>query len=813
MAPRTSNTSVNADNTLKTDLQRQRDKYGFKISKQWLPRGQRPHRNPRVIHTNNPLRTFQSIIHQSFMHTPIFLRWIPSHIAPHVDGHNANDCVTCQYQQLARTYWGAAGANNPIDDTDPNIARLHQLAVGMTGSTPAEFYDFATVFMRYIGSLPGTGGLYDAWAARNSWEAHWNEEWRALFQLDYEEETLCMPCGLITVTNQSASMLNVAYDPAMLATGDLDTILTQTFFMTAGHAPCANCPGTTHHIFRRRITAAPQILRICVDINSPPGPIPHAQLGQTTKQLDPWNVPDQLHLRFRQLNHSLPLTYTLSSAIAHGGNGGRMESGGIVVLPDGEEVEDEDDENLNEDDEEDNEGEAEEEEHLDNVGDEEIDEAFKWQGSEDSMRDDDSITSGSPVDPTEPTYRPKNPSPREYIPKTAEEIAAEVDRGFARRLGPARGPTVPRYRGPITSSDMEEKEDQQMLDDILGQGEDPVQHDAENNGGNGEHDEDVEINASDDSGSSIAPAELEGRIAGMDDSEAKPIIFRALNHASGRMIREGRQLPAPVEEEQQEVSDAPARARDEPERICRSRSPSLSNNRPRRNIFGGLRGLAMVTEERFIEELGPGAGDVPHNSESSPDGDGNDDADALHRRQSIAAPQQSHQHIGPSKQVAANVDSSPFSRYLNEFWTLVGLKQKSSASQNATSNQGSSANANQDPTAVDPTVPNNGWVKVPKSSRKSSNRPTIDVGDSQWRVAGQPHSGQTHIINVRGPDNESHVESSDQEQLGPGQLQANPQRPGHGCYRPAGYQVIVLTYARDPLRGKWGKLERDIPEF
>jgi hypothetical protein len=75
---------------------------------------------------------------------------------------------------------------------------------------------------------------------------------------------------------------------------------------------CASCGKAEVQVLFRRIEAAPQVLRTKVDLYTVVG-------GLQTKQGTPFAVSDVLDLGRYQVNKRLPLGYTLSSAIAHGG--------------------------------------------------------------------------------------------------------------------------------------------------------------------------------------------------------------------------------------------------------------------------------------------------------------------------------------------------------------------------------------------------------------------------------------------------------------------------------------------------------------
>jgi hypothetical protein len=67
-----------------------------------------------------------------------------------------------------------------------------------------------------------------------------------------------------------------------------------------------------------------------------------------------------------------------------------------------------------------------------------------------------------------------------------------------------------------------------------------------------------------------------------------------------------------------------------------------------------------------------------------------------------------------------------------------------------------------------------------------------------------------YIANVRGKSPESHVSGRHYVQLDAQELYDNPQQPKDACHLPAGYQVVILTYTREKLVGRFLKMERDL---
>ncbi|KAF1918199.1 hypothetical protein BDU57DRAFT_547287 [Ampelomyces quisqualis] len=316
MPPRNSVTSAAAAFMLKSNLQRQRDNYGFKISKKWLPRGARPNRRPRGFQsTNGPLgharqRCYQNVVHQALMHTPIFVRWIMSHNKPEQDDHDADNCVMCSYKSLAQRYWtGVAPVITPFPHNDPAVLQIanaaaiaNPVAFGQGPGEAAFFYEWVTDQMQY--HVPITG--FPPGETQNQ---HWNEEQAALFRLDYHREQTCRSCLRLEEADEHTDLMDVPIIPTMR----LQDILDHEFFREESYSYCVACHRYEMHNVQRKINAAPQVLRIHVNLLQ-------MNNGHLIKNMQGWDVDRTLDLRTFQLQTGLPLDYQLSSAIAHGGN-------------------------------------------------------------------------------------------------------------------------------------------------------------------------------------------------------------------------------------------------------------------------------------------------------------------------------------------------------------------------------------------------------------------------------------------------------------------------------------------------------------
>ncbi|KAF2826420.1 hypothetical protein CC86DRAFT_406693 [Ophiobolus disseminans] len=312
--------------TLKHPLQQKRDNYGAKIKHVWLPQAGRPHLEPRSIRLPTGAcraRCFQNVVHQSLMHVPKFLHWILSHTGCDIP---TNDCVMCLYRDFVARYWqDAAAADIVVPANDPS---LNQIAVLAKTARPAAFTslgDTAEFYEWIVEQLLHTKPI-GGWARKHWRELLWNREWEAMFLLDYSESKRCPACLSVDKQDNWESKIQVALDPAM---ADLDQILDSGFFNQTQSHQCGTCNAAGEHRVRRRIKAAPQVLRIEVQLAT-------TVAGQVMKQLHPWDVPELLDLTQYQLNAELPLQYNLSSAIAHAGSNGHQEVGGVARATKGE---------------------------------------------------------------------------------------------------------------------------------------------------------------------------------------------------------------------------------------------------------------------------------------------------------------------------------------------------------------------------------------------------------------------------------------------------------------------------------------------
>ncbi|KAH5336423.1 hypothetical protein HBI12_024920 [Parastagonospora nodorum] len=275
------------------------------------------------------------------MHTPIFVQWILGHNQPADPTHLSATCIMCAYKSLAWDYWLWQGQGG-----QKIIAANH------AGLTSIDTQAILAQPLVYAHSRPGDAGIFFEWVtdqmeyaipavvpADQRFKLHWNEEFKAMFQLDLSETRECQEgtrqgviCGKKIVTPAApVRSIEVDLDPEIHT---LDEMLDVYFndYMDEDRL-CTRCNVNRRHTVKRTIRAVPQVLRIRVNI------MDEAADGMTTKYLNGWTVPTNLNLQGNQEIDELPLEYALSSSIAHGEDrpGLYEEVGGVTVrLPVGD---------------------------------------------------------------------------------------------------------------------------------------------------------------------------------------------------------------------------------------------------------------------------------------------------------------------------------------------------------------------------------------------------------------------------------------------------------------------------------------------
>ncbi|KAH9882896.1 hypothetical protein J1614_000262 [Plenodomus biglobosus] len=283
---------------LKSDLQRQRDNYGQKLDTSWpvdelrLDQGPRGFTRPGAMGTASHMN-HHNTVYQSLMHLPIFVNWIRSHDA----GCQLEDCHTCHLKDITNLYWGHATAPHvPIPYTDPAVMAIRRTARrhGNHHISPHSFYPWLTRMANL----------------RDPINASWNHEAAALFEIVLNETRTCQICNRTHTARRNEQMLEVDYDSINHVI--LENMVTEYFSAYDIRQHCPTCGDEENTTVSRTIEAAPQVLRISVNIY---------KNGGRWKQDDAFDIPETLQLAGFQRVNGLPLSYTLSSTIAHGGLG------------------------------------------------------------------------------------------------------------------------------------------------------------------------------------------------------------------------------------------------------------------------------------------------------------------------------------------------------------------------------------------------------------------------------------------------------------------------------------------------------------
>lgn len=222
----------------------------------------------------------------------------------------------CSYRALALEYWGAQNADMPIPSSTIELSRLARearnfdpVAFPWNGAGDAsEFYQFVTDEMFYLEPGNLSAAQLEQWRMEHEREVQWNEEYKALFQLDYQEEWTCQACDNLEVIVKSTTQLDVA---APARPQDRWHFL-DSWFQGFHWRHCGVCAVRRTHRMQRRIVAAPQVLRVAISVVEKNG-------QDWSKLLEEWQVPEKMELQRRQMNMQLPLDYKLSTSIAHGG--------------------------------------------------------------------------------------------------------------------------------------------------------------------------------------------------------------------------------------------------------------------------------------------------------------------------------------------------------------------------------------------------------------------------------------------------------------------------------------------------------------
>ncbi|KAF2878169.1 hypothetical protein BDV95DRAFT_663376 [Massariosphaeria phaeospora] len=352
--------AIPASFALKSPLQIKYDQVVSRIGKKW-PRGFGSSRSRGI--RGNGFNCYQNSALQAFMHQPAFLNWIMTHNKPIPNSRSngvinpcsANPpayflsavpptCAACAFKVLINTYWNLNPPSDPIPCTAPGVVGLVQIGYDSGEFQRGlqldanDFYNLLQIRTAVATASPQNQAVQNQ-AVQNQPPPNqpppkqpppnqappnqppqnppitWEGQYKALYHIRAPSTFVCHLCShsrsgpildepsLILHTRQnSTSLLN-----ELLALFDDDLVVA-----------CTNCNvNLARQHMAYRIEAAPHILKINLNIMNG---------GNATGSIQ-WkiragiNVLNTLDLTHLQTHNSLPLTYKLSSVIAHEGSG------------------------------------------------------------------------------------------------------------------------------------------------------------------------------------------------------------------------------------------------------------------------------------------------------------------------------------------------------------------------------------------------------------------------------------------------------------------------------------------------------------
>jgi hypothetical protein len=217
----------------------------------------------------------------------------------------------------------------------------------------------------------------------------------------------------------------------------------------------------------------------------------------------------------------------------------------------------------------------------------------------------------------------------------------------------------------------------------------------------------------------------------------------------------------------------------------------------------------------FIEELGPDLGDLPDAAEESQaeededmeNEDADDSYNALHRGHSSAGSSDTTEELDSLTYMSEDDASSPRSDgsgFVDSLFTLDELLI-------AYFGDIIAGSATAVPPRLTADIPDHGNDAVVPF--RANPRHVPGHGPLASFQIYTAHKFEHYIANVRGQSHEFHVSDRHYGRLGAGELLHNPQRPSDVCHLQDGYQVVILTYTRDTLKGAFERQERDMPPW
>jgi hypothetical protein len=668
------------------------------------------------------------------------------------------NCILCSYRNLVDEYWSTGFVpDTPIPQENADIQRISSEAAV---ADPANFA---------VGTVDGDVAKFFTWVEgnlRNDVDLghidheNWNRELDALFKVNWVQKHTCISCDHVEHTTAETWGVEVPFPPWELTPHASLELILHDYFRgepeTLEDCPGPDCEARALRTVLRKIEAAPQVLTIKVKIfeNDPTGS------RSRIKNCAPFTIPEQLDLTPYQVNTNLPLTYTLSTAIAHGGAGGATE-----IWPEQVEEEEEDDDN--------------------------------------GMSDD-----SKPIDNDHsPLQELSDPHPQDdyYNGTNVDDAGTSMIPDFLN--DPKFGPTP--FKAEVRNeqekvTEPENKNHIQLIEPAI----------------------DVQAEESTEFAYPKLP------------EEALPDINMEIDDRSSTLVGDDEELPEKVDYNWSSSTIAVEEARSLSDFF---RSRFFAGKNMIKQVLPppwGFTGLHEVKVAEYIEELGPSADMVPdapwaevktteirephaltridESITPSPiHATGWSHGSGSPRSGSPTNPQTTTSNIGlsePSLRTFLGIDFN-IPGYMWQQFLDIWDSPVAGPPQGEDDQAGDEDEFESEEDAEQETEEEEEYEQEP---------PEEDIDRGEGSEEEEEELGH-YIINVAGPclmDSQPdtfvahHVSDEHWAQYGnPNRMTDNPQQPDVTCQREAGYQVVVLTYTRDVLRGQVGKHERLIRGF
>jgi hypothetical protein len=218
--------------------------------------------------------------------------------------------LQCALKDLVEEYWGRLDPRNPM----PGPGSLDRIA------------HITSKYGRFKDGVADNGIDFATWLDDDMSQCDDSPsrklQQEALLQIDYtHSRAFCTMCGSeYELTEEewvvrSECVMGRNYEPW---THRSITDILHGGFAFGWKQTCEVCGEHVEREMTRYLEAAPQILRVVINISG-------NVKSKVFKWLNPFKIQRKIYLTKHQRNDTLPLRYTLSSVIAHGGPGDNIE--------------------------------------------------------------------------------------------------------------------------------------------------------------------------------------------------------------------------------------------------------------------------------------------------------------------------------------------------------------------------------------------------------------------------------------------------------------------------------------------------------